>query len=80
MLEVLNLGRSQQVTSVLPLQKTICMSIGATSSPQDLLFVQNCSDFLLPANESILQTGFISSVGHISLIYAYLLCVVQVLR
>lgn len=80
MSEVLNLGRSQQVTSALPPQKAVCMRIGASSTPRDPMFVQNCSDFLLPPKEAILQTGFISSVGHISLIYAYLLCVVQLLR
>lgn len=36
------------MTSVLRLQKTICMRVGATSTPQDLMFLQNCGDFLLP--------------------------------
>lgn len=36
------------MTSVLRLQKSICMRVGASSTLQDLMFLQSCSDFLLP--------------------------------
>lgn len=73
MQETHNLGRSQQVPSVLTLQKTICMRIGANSSPQDLSF---CSEFLLPpTNKGVNTVNF--SVRHTHIIYTYLLCIRQ---